>query len=361
MITSNLGIIQKELVKKIGGIPLVARVLGRAVKFEGNVERWEKMLKNVLITPLQKENFVLSILKLSVDRLPSSALKQCFSYCSIFPKNFVFEKQKLVQMWMAQGFLRPQEGRNVTMENVGDIYFKILLSHCLFEGANETRTVKCYMMHDLVYDIAMAISRDQNLQLHPTNIFEKELQNKEIQNVAGKLRTIDFIQKIPYNVDHTLFYVEIRNFVCLRVLKMSSYKLSKSINQLKHLRYLEISSYSMRLRSLESIGSLHNLQTLKLLVSSIEEFPTNFTNLVNLRHLEVTMIDYKTPSRLSQLTQLQTLSHFAIGFEKGCKISELGPLKNLQGSLRLFCLEKVESKEEANGAYLVDKENLKKL
>uniref|UniRef100_A0A9I9DXM0 Uncharacterized protein n=1 Tax=Cucumis melo TaxID=3656 RepID=A0A9I9DXM0_CUCME len=90
MITSNLGIIQKELVKKIGGIPLVARVLGRAVKFEGNVERWEKMLKNVLITPLQEENFVLSILKLSVDRLPSSALKQCFSYCSIFPKNFVF-------------------------------------------------------------------------------------------------------------------------------------------------------------------------------------------------------------------------------------------------------------------------------
>ena len=58
--TSNLGIVQKELVKKIGGVPLVARVLGRAVKFEGDVERWKEMLKSVLKTPIQEENFVLS-------------------------------------------------------------------------------------------------------------------------------------------------------------------------------------------------------------------------------------------------------------------------------------------------------------
>uniref|UniRef100_A0A9I9DWZ3 Uncharacterized protein n=1 Tax=Cucumis melo TaxID=3656 RepID=A0A9I9DWZ3_CUCME len=87
---------------------------------------------------------------------------------------------------MAHGFLQPQEGRNVTMENVGDIYFKILLSHCLLEDANETRTrrIEEYKMHDLVHDIAMAISRDQNLQLNPSNILEKEHQKKGIQNVA---------------------------------------------------------------------------------------------------------------------------------------------------------------------------------
>ncbi|XP_050947648.1 putative disease resistance protein RGA3 [Cucumis melo] len=358
--TSNLGIIQKDLVKKIGGVPLAARVLGRAVKFEGDVERWEEMLKSVLITPLQEENIVLSILKLSVNRLPSSVLKQCFSYCSIFPKDFVFEKEDLIQMWMAQGFLQPQEGRNVIMENVGDIYFKILLSHCLFEDANETKTK--YKMHDLVHDIAMAVSKDQNLQLNHRNILEEELKKKEIQNVACKLRTIDFIQKIPHNIDQTLFDVEIRNFVCLRVLKIFINKLPKSIGQLKHLRYLEISRCRDALKIPEPIVSLHNLQTLKFhYFSVILEIPTNFTNLVNLRHFKVGTICSKMPPHLSQLTQLQTLSHFAVGFEKGCKITELGPLKNLQGSLSLLCLEKVESKEEANGVVLAEKENLKEL
>uniref|UniRef100_A0A9I9DXL5 Disease resistance protein RGA3 n=2 Tax=Cucumis melo TaxID=3656 RepID=A0A9I9DXL5_CUCME len=360
--TSNLGIIQKELVKKIGGVPLVARVLGNAVKFEGDVERWKEMLKSVQRTPVEGENFVLSILKLSVDRLPSSTLKQCFSYCSIFPKDFVFKKQELVQMWMAQGFLQPQERKNLTMENVGDIYFKILLSHCLFEDANETKTEEYYKIHDLLHDIAMTISRDQNLQLDPRNILEKELQKKEIQNVVCGLRTIDFIQKIPHNIDQTLFDVSIRNFVCLRVLKISSDKLLQSIGQLKHLRYLEISSYPpMILKFPESIVSLHNLQTLKFYLSMIKEFPTNFTNLVNLRHLKFYLIGCKTPPYLSQLTQLQTLSHFAVGFENGCKITELGSLKNLQGSLSLSCLEKVENKEEANGANLAEKENLKEL
>ena len=376
--TSNLEIIQKELVKKIGGIPLAARVLGRAVKFEGDVERWEEMLKNVLSTPLKEENFILSILKLSVDRLPSSALKQCFSYCSIFPKDFVFEKQELIHMWMAQGFLQPQEGRNMTMETVGDIYFKILLSHCLFEDAHETKTEEYeipdllefetrpeeYKMHDLVHDIAIEISRDQNLQLNPSNISKKELQ-KEIKKVACKLRMVDFIRRIPCNIGQlTFFDVEIRNFVCLRVLKLStlpSDKLPKSIGQLKHLRYLEIACYLGRLKFPESIVSLHNLQTLKFLYSYVEKFPMNFTNLVSLRHLKLWSNVDQTPPHLSQLTQLQTLSHFVIGFEEGCKITELGPLKNLQGCLSLLCLEKVESKEEANGTNLAEKEKLKDL
>ena len=117
----------------------------------------------------------------------------------------------------------------------------------------------------------------------------------------------------------------------------------------------------MRLKFPESIVSLHNLQTLKFLHSKIEEFPMNFTNLASLRHLELWVSSDKTPLHLSRLTQLQILSHFVVGFEKGCKITELGRLKNLQGSLSLLCSEKVESKEEANGANLAEKENLKEL
>lgn len=176
--TSKLEMVQKELTKKVGGVPLVARVLGRAVRLEGDDERWVNALESVLRTPLQEENFVLSILKLSVDRLPSSSLKQCFAYCSKFPKDFVFEKQKLVQMWMAQGFLQPQEGRNnTTMENVGDVFFSILLSRCLFQDVlkDDQGRIRSCKMHDLIHDIACTISIDQDLQLNPSHMLAKEL------------------------------------------------------------------------------------------------------------------------------------------------------------------------------------------
>ncbi|CAK9315655.1 unnamed protein product [Citrullus colocynthis] len=365
--TSNLDMVQKELTKKVGGVPLVARVLGRAVRFEGDDERWVNALESVLRTPLQEENFVLSILKLSVDRLPSSSLKQCFAYCSNFPKDFVFDKQKLVQMWMAQGFLQPQEGRNnTTMENVGDVYFSILLSRCLFQDVlkDDQGRIRSCKMHDLIHDIACTISIDQELKLNPSHMLAKELGKKvRSKKVASKLRTIDFFKKIPCNIDQKVFDVNIKNFVSLRVLRMSislDDKLPESIGQLKHLRYLEISN-SFVLRFPRSIVLFYNLQTLKIKNSVIHDLPKNLTDLINLRHVEFPWKVEKMPPHLSQLTQLQTLSGFVVGFEKGCKITELGHLKNLEGSLKLFCLEKVESKEEASRAHLVDKENLNEL
>lgn len=56
-----------------------------------------------------------------MDRLPSFLLKQCLAYCSNFLKGFKFKKEELIQMWMAQGFVQLQEGRNnITMEENGE-------------------------------------------------------------------------------------------------------------------------------------------------------------------------------------------------------------------------------------------------
>ncbi|XP_022145156.1 putative disease resistance RPP13-like protein 1 [Momordica charantia] len=86
--------------------------------------------------------------------------------------------------------------------------------------------------------------------------------------------------------------------------------------------------------------------------------------MVSLRHLEIfpnIRNHRQMPSHMSKLIHLQTLSQFVAGFENGCKIEELGPLKNLRGILQLSCLERVESKEEAVAAKLVEKKNLHEL
>lgn len=47
-------------------------------------------------------------LLLSLDRLPYN-LKHCFFYLSIFPEDFLVKKNKLVQLWIVEGFVEECE------------------------------------------------------------------------------------------------------------------------------------------------------------------------------------------------------------------------------------------------------------
>jgi hypothetical protein len=65
------------------------------------------------------------VLKLSFDHLSSKSLQRCFAYCSIFPKDFEIEKEKLIQLWLAEGLLGPSHGE---MEDTGARNFNDLLA-----------------------------------------------------------------------------------------------------------------------------------------------------------------------------------------------------------------------------------------
>ncbi|KAK8556966.1 hypothetical protein V6N12_003355 [Hibiscus sabdariffa] len=77
-------------------------------------------------------------------------------------------------------------------------------------------------------------------------------------------------------------------------------------------------------------------------------------HLVNLRHLSISYGRH-VPVEVGCLTRLQTLPIFEVGTEMGRGIGELG------GELVLHGLEKVRDKEEAEGARLWEKKNLRKL
>ena len=76
-----------------------------------NSKTWDSMEDN---------NGVFPILKLSFDHLPTPSLKQCFAYCSIFPKDFIIEKKLLVQLWMAEGFLQTPKRSFSVIEDIGN-------------------------------------------------------------------------------------------------------------------------------------------------------------------------------------------------------------------------------------------------
>jgi hypothetical protein len=155
---SELEAVGRQIVEKCKGLPLAIKAIGALLWSKLDVDEWNKVLRSELWDLPIEEIGIIPALGLSYKYLPSH-LKRCFAYCSIFPKDYAFEKDKLVLLWMAEGLL-PQP-KNKTMEEVGDDYFLTLVSRSLFQQSNRNE----YIMHDLVSDLAKFISKQFALSL----------------------------------------------------------------------------------------------------------------------------------------------------------------------------------------------------
>ncbi|XP_024019157.1 putative disease resistance protein RGA3 [Morus notabilis] len=145
----------KKIVKKCGGLPLALRSMGALLRFERDPSKWDSILRSHVweLRETQRNN-ILPSLWLSYHYLPS-CLKHCFAYCSVFLKDFEIQKEELILLWMAEGFLQSVEEEK-RMEDVGEEYIKDLISRSLVQRSRyDESTVK---MHDLVHDLALFVS-----------------------------------------------------------------------------------------------------------------------------------------------------------------------------------------------------------
>jgi len=98
----NLVKIGEEIVRKCKGVALAVKTVG-SILCSTTAEDWKSVRDNEIWKLKQKEDDILPALKLSYDQLPLH-LRQCFAYCSIFPKDY-----KLISFWMAHGLLQSSD------------------------------------------------------------------------------------------------------------------------------------------------------------------------------------------------------------------------------------------------------------
>lgn len=356
--------IGKEIVGKVKGLPLAAKILGGLLHSKLDEDSWRIILESEIWELPQNAKNILSSLRLSYQQLPAH-LKQCFAYCSLFPKEHKFEKSKLIQMWIAQGFVQPQGRRPI--EDIGSECFDNLLCRSFFQQVEES-----YFMHNMIHDLARSVSLDEcfkvgNGKMH--RIAEKALHlslvsgNKEppALNNFQKLRRLRSLLVLHdcksgfHHIPEDLFI----KLKYLRVLDLSHNDikdLPNSIGNLKHLRYLDV-SYTSIAELPETIGNLHNMQTLKLEACPVCELPKSITKLINLRHLKANAESISTIAGIGRLTFLEELVKFKVHKEGGHKIVELKDMLKLQ-NIHVSQLENVITKEEAQKASLNDKKHL---
>nr|CAB3476769.1 unnamed protein product [Digitaria exilis] len=161
----NMG---REIVQKCGGVPLAAKALGSMLRFNRSEQSWGAV-KDSAIWQMQKEKTILPSLKLSYDQMPPN-LKQCFAYCSVFPKNHEFDRDKLIQQWIALGFVEPAEHANQSLFDTANDYFEHLLWMSFLQEVEELDLSKKeleedgnvkYKIHHLVHDLAQSVAGDE--------------------------------------------------------------------------------------------------------------------------------------------------------------------------------------------------------
>ncbi|KAM3358313.1 hypothetical protein P3S68_021244 [Capsicum galapagoense] len=149
----------KEIAKKCRGVPLAAKALGSLMCLKNQKSEWSFIRDCAMWDLMGHEDGagILSALRLSYEYLPTH-LKQCFAYCSIFPKGYRINKNTLICLWMAEGFLPSSE--NMPPEEVGNGYFIELLWLSFFQNVRRDfdGNMVEFDMHDLVHDLAKSVA-----------------------------------------------------------------------------------------------------------------------------------------------------------------------------------------------------------
>ncbi|KDP45868.1 hypothetical protein JCGZ_15312 [Jatropha curcas] len=372
--------IGRKIVEMCKGLPLAVKTLGGVLRSNRDINEWKKILTSKMW--FLSKGDILPALRLSYQYLPSH-LKRCFAYCSLFPKDYEFKKKELVLLWMAEGFIVQSHG-NKDME-VGGAYFDDLVSRSFFQESNGHQS--CFVMHDLISDLAKFVGKEFCFWLegeNPCTVAKKTRHFSYVRTRNDTSRKFGYICEarflrtflpmehslskrwLPSTISDEVVHDLLPKLEYLRVLSLTQYgniiRLTDSIGDLKHLRYLNLSGASLE-RLPESLGSLYNLQTLILhRCRNFVQLPSTLGKLLNMCHLDIRKTNLKEmPPQMGKLKNLQILTNFVLGEHGGSRIKELGNLQHIQGTLDIYNLQYVVVYEDALEANLKDKEQLKKL
>ncbi|KAL0920756.1 hypothetical protein M5K25_009921 [Dendrobium thyrsiflorum] len=367
----KLRFITGQIAKKLSGSPLAAKVMGGILNSNLDEMHWRKVLECDTGIIKLGQNDIMPVLRLSYVYLPQS-LQNCFKFCCIFPQDHEFDKDDLVRMWIALGFIQSSYNQGETMEDIGGRYFDTLVRKSFFDKYGNY-----YKMHDLLQELAQCVSAQECFKIAGENELPYRIP-KTIRHLSIKTNNLDVVRKLgkyenlhslhlTYSKDNqdfldvlTEIFETLRTIRLLCINNQQLKMIPEAIGCLRHLRYLKIARTCVA----QLPSSLSNLYHLMFIIydkgglSIHNDFlPKDLNNLINLHYLDLPWDHIDGMHGIGKLKSLQRLDGFYVKNEIGYKIGELEHMNDLR-QLRIKLLKNVKDAEEACSAKIYQKRNL---
>ncbi|CDP20801.1 unnamed protein product [Coffea canephora] len=222
-----------DIVGKCKNLPMAVKTLGGLLRARSTPEEWTDVLNSEIWEIKEDQSDILPALRLSYYHLPAH-LKPCFAYCSIFPKDYEFDKYELALLWMAEGFLEESKASStsyVAKKVVAELLLELRYSRVLsFSG---------YAISDLPNSIS-------------------ELIHLRYLNLSGT-----WLKLLPESMSNLCNLQTLRLSNCRELIN-----LPVGIRKLINLRHLENSNTSQLHEMPSGIDQFTSLQTLSKVVVS---------------------------------------------------------------------------------------------
>ncbi|KAL0298514.1 UNVERIFIED_CONTAM: Disease resistance protein RPP13 [Sesamum radiatum] len=344
--------IGKMIARSCKGLPLaivvIAGILSTVTQTQAS---WEDIAKKVNLAVSAKDEQFSRILSLSYTHLPHH-LRPCFLYMGCFPEDYEIHVSKLVQLWTAEGFMKPSVSKSFEEGAEAHLEELVKRSLVLVTRRKSNGKIKRCSVHDLVRDLCIRKAREEKFLLYATDRYVDRVLPKPIKDqrrLSIPRSTMILFQNIYSPTIRTALYFQhcrlfpssLKGFRLLRVLdalKVTVMKFPTEVLELFHLRYLAFTRGYDDLCIPVSISKLQNLQTLFIypyrgdnFFYSAICFPAEIWRMAQLRHLVFFMLD-PLPSpcaRSFALEHLQTLA-LLLNFRCSKRIGQIFPsLKKL--------------------------------
>ncbi|CAL5354601.1 unnamed protein product [Camellia sinensis] len=291
--------IGKQIMKKCEGLPLaiviIAGLLAKNIKTQ---ESWIQVAQRVSSYIVSDPNQYLDTLALSYNHLPRH-LKPCFLYLGAFPEDQEIPVQKLICLWVAEGFIQKIGQRS--LEEVAEDYLMDLIQRSLVIVAKKRfdGRIKTCRMHDLLRDLCLKKAREINFLQWIHNYkdaYPPPSSNYKANNQCRLCIHSDFLGKRGHVLLKFYSPAVVQSLSCFR----NKFQMEMSYNNNPFGDVCSFICWTLKLLRVLDVWYVNAFFS--------REFSRELTQLVNLRYLAINLISsYELPPSISNLSNLETL------------------------------------------------------
>ncbi|XP_025827657.1 disease resistance protein RPP13-like isoform X2 [Panicum hallii] len=350
--------IANETLQKCGGLPLAIISIASLLASQParSREQWKfvcsSLSSNLRTNPTLEG--MRQVLKLSYDNLPPH-LKTCLLYIGVYPEDHSIEKEDLVRLWVAEGFVRKLHDQGA--EEVAGSYFNELVNRSMIEPTyiDYNGEVWRCKVHDMMLDLIRMKSEEESFLRVVDNVHDisTSLQARarrlslhldfraDQETKAAASLSVSHIRSFTL-FGNTYFMPPLSEFKFIRVLNLKDWSSDGEdtidltpIAKLYQLRYLNVRREA---RLPAQIRTLERLETLDM--DKLDgDVPSDIVHLRCLLHL---LVPYgkSLPDGICAMKSMHTLRHFDLAMNSVDNFKGLGELTNLR-DLRITCTGRV--------------------